>query len=58
MQWFAFATLAVVTYGAWLWSRRRRGARDPGTDDRANDRSGTSDPTRPLEETPGTPAGR
>ncbi|MFA9429519.1 SURF1 family protein [Egicoccus sp. AB-alg2] len=25
MQWHAFALLAVVTYGAWLWKRRGRG---------------------------------
>jgi surfeit locus 1 family protein len=27
VQWFTFAALAVVTYGAWLWSRRRAGGR-------------------------------
>lgn len=59
MQWFAFATLAVITYGAWLWSRRRRGAPDPRPDDvREGGSGGTTDTTRPLEGTPGTPASR
>jgi surfeit locus 1 family protein len=63
MQWFAFATLAVVTYGAWLWTRRRRVAGDPQRDpDRPNgpdDPDGPDAPdgaassARPLEGTPG-----
>lgn len=24
LQWFTFAALAVITYGAWLWTRHRR----------------------------------
>jgi hypothetical protein len=24
VQWFSFALLALVTYGVWLWTRRRR----------------------------------
>lgn len=31
VQWFSFATLAVVTYGAWLYSRRRAVTRADGS---------------------------
>jgi len=39
LQWFSFAGLALITYGAWLWSRRRHGASsgDDRTDDRRTD---------------------
>jgi surfeit locus 1 family protein len=26
LQWFSFALLAIITYGAWLWTRHRRRA--------------------------------
>jgi surfeit locus 1 family protein len=28
LQWFSFAALALITYGAWLWTRHRRGGGD------------------------------
>jgi surfeit locus 1 family protein len=30
LQWFSFAALALITYGAWLWTRQRRSGN--GTD--------------------------
>jgi surfeit locus 1 family protein len=43
LQWFSFAALALVTYGAWLWSRGRRGRPEGGaTDDE------TRSPDRPV----------
>jgi surfeit locus 1 family protein len=57
MQWFAFATLAVVTYGAWLWSRRRRATGEPPRDvdgpDGPHGEDGTPSPSRRLEGTAG-----
>jgi surfeit locus 1 family protein len=74
MQWFAFAMLAVVTYGAWLWTRQRRRSEAPpdggassgpdGGTGHAPDSGaragadGTSRAVRPLEGTPGAPAER
>jgi surfeit locus 1 family protein len=59
MQWFAFATLAIVTYGAWLWTRhhRRQGGQPPGAGPSAGPDARPST-TRPLEGTPGAPTGR
>lgn len=37
LQWFSFAGLALITYGAWLWSRKRRPAGDNGTDGQRTD---------------------
>lgn len=39
MQWFSFAALALITYGAWLWSRKRRptGDGDDIPDDQRTD---------------------
>ncbi len=31
-QWHAFAAIAVITYGAWLWTRHRRRTTDAATD--------------------------
>jgi surfeit locus 1 family protein len=65
MQWFMFAILAVITYGAWLWTRRRRSTSDPSVvgpassgDEAARDADTTSGAARPLEGTTGTAAGR
>jgi surfeit locus 1 family protein len=47
LQWFSFAALALVTYGAWLWSRGRRGRPEGGaTDDE------TRSPDRPVASSP------
>jgi surfeit locus 1 family protein len=61
MQWFAFATLALVTYGAWLWSRRGRPTSGPtrdddhpnDDDDRPDGPAGHRTPPRRLEGAPG-----
>jgi surfeit locus 1 family protein len=57
MQWFAFGALAVVTYGAWLWSRRRRTAGEPPRDTDGphgpDGGVGTPSSSRPLEGTAG-----
>ncbi len=38
LQWFSFAGIAVITYGAWLWSRKRRAASgDDAADDHRTD---------------------
>lgn len=38
LQWFSFGALALITYGAWLWTRHRRAGRDPdGRPDGASD---------------------
>lgn len=38
LQWYSFALLAVVTYGAWLWNRRKRRSLEDEPGDDADDR--------------------
>ena len=40
VQWHAFAVLALVTYGAWLWTRHRRLTRRDGDDHSGGDEGG------------------
>jgi surfeit locus 1 family protein len=47
IQWFTFAALALLTYGAWLWTRQRRAGHDPSTAE-GGDGGPTADPDRPY----------
>lgn len=66
MQWHAFGLLALVTYGAWLFKRHRRGSRSPdgpagdgGSDDGGHDDDGGGAPTRtPVPDRPSAGIGR
>jgi surfeit locus 1 family protein len=42
VQWHLFAGLAVITYGAWLWTRRTRTSRDSGPDTSGRPLSGAA----------------
>jgi surfeit locus 1 family protein len=47
IQWFTFAALALVTYGAWLWTRQRRARRGPDEPGRGEG-GPAADPDRPY----------